>query len=546
MRVINIDLANLLPVYECGNCGEANAAKITVDVSSISDNADFFVFVFKNAYSEMFCSEKFEASKEKNDIEITLNQQLTKTPSEIMVIEAYSIDENNEIVLLRKSSVINLLFDSSLSSDKAIEFDKELFGLYKELFDKTNELNSGLDILNKQITVVNAASEEANESAETALTAADNANNVAASLIESKNNGEFNGPQGEKGEKGDTGATGAQGEKGDAGPQGPAGEDGKAASINIGKVTTGAPGSQASVTNTGTDSAAVFDFLIPQGDKGDTGATGPQGEKGDTGPKGDKGEDYSLTEDDKLEIADIVEKMSGKKLTTFICFSLEELYQAAEDITANLANYSPLLLIPMFEDKENDIEYGCGQIIVDPNGSGSIDSSIVLPLCYVEEPYTWEKDKALETCDTFVQLFESYSLYRMLDKPEEVKYSSVSYIEYSKISGQAFSTSPLKYFIFDMNVSPDNSYIKGTVTLRINDSFCTLDFNSIYSSGLPVSLYLEIVFTIGGLIFINGTAKSSMGELAIHKNIGGNGVSHATKIAIEKSATVNQAYGRRY
>uniref|UniRef100_UPI0040297104 collagen-like triple helix repeat-containing protein n=1 Tax=Eubacterium sp. TaxID=142586 RepID=UPI0040297104 len=266
MRVINIDLASLLPVYECGNCGEANAAKISVDVSSIIENVNFFVFVLKNAYSELFCSERIEAPKDKDSIEITLNQQLTKTPNEIMVIEAYSVDENNEIDLLRKSSVINLLFNSSISSDKAIEFDKELFGLYKELFDKTNELNSGLDILNEQITVVNAASEKADESAETALTAADNANNVAASLIEAKNNGEFNGAPGEKGEKGDTGATGAQGPQGekgdtgatgpqgeqgpqgpegDTGPQGPAGENGKAATITVGSVTTAQPGTSA-------------------------------------------------------------------------------------------------------------------------------------------------------------------------------------------------------------------------------------------------------------------------------------------------------------
>lgn len=294
MREITIDLATPLPVYDCGNCGEANAAKITVDVSSISENADFFVFVFKNAYSELFCSERIEAPKDKDSIEITLNQQLTKTPNEIMVIEAYSVDENNEIDLLRKSSVINLLFDSSISSDKAIEFDKELFGLYKELFDKTNDLNSGLDILDKQITVVNAASEKADESAETALTAADNANKVAASLIEAKNNGEFNGAPGEKGEKGDTGATGAQGPqgekgdtgatgaqgeagpqgaKGDTGPQGPAGEDGAAATVTVGTVTTGDPDTPASVTNSGTENAAVLDFLIPKGEKGDSAFT---------------------------------------------------------------------------------------------------------------------------------------------------------------------------------------------------------------------------------------------------------------------------------
>ena len=42
-------------------------------------------------------------------------------------------------------------------------------------------------------------------------------------------------------------------------------------SISVGSVTTGAPGSNASVTNSGTSTNAVFDFVIPRGDKGDQG-----------------------------------------------------------------------------------------------------------------------------------------------------------------------------------------------------------------------------------------------------------------------------------
>ena len=61
------------------------------------------------------------------------------------------------------------------------------------------------------------------------------------------------------------------------------GTDGIAATIEVGTVTTGEAGSSASVTNSGTESKAVFDFIIPKGDKGDTGPQGPQGEKGDTG-----------------------------------------------------------------------------------------------------------------------------------------------------------------------------------------------------------------------------------------------------------------------
>lgn len=58
---------------------------------------------------------------------------------------------------------------------------------------------------------------------------------------------------------------------------GSSGGTGTAATIEVGTVTTGEAGSSASVTNSGTTSAAVFDFVIPRGDKGE------KGEKGDTG-----------------------------------------------------------------------------------------------------------------------------------------------------------------------------------------------------------------------------------------------------------------------
>jgi hypothetical protein len=53
--------------------------------------------------------------------------------------------------------------------------------------------------------------------------------------------------------------------------RGPQGDDGTAATIAVGTVTTGDAGSDAAVTNSGDSSAAVFDFTIPKGDKGDPG-----------------------------------------------------------------------------------------------------------------------------------------------------------------------------------------------------------------------------------------------------------------------------------
>lgn len=73
--------------------------------------------------------------------------------------------------------------------------------------------------------------------------------------------------KGDKGDKGDTGATGPQGIQGDKGDKG---DTGTAATIAAGTVTTGTP---ASVTNSGTSSAAVFDFVLPGDVEGPASAT---------------------------------------------------------------------------------------------------------------------------------------------------------------------------------------------------------------------------------------------------------------------------------
>ena len=85
---------------------------------------------------------------------------------------------------------------------------------------------------------------------------------------------------------------GPRGEKGETGAQGPAGADGApgaAATVAVGTVTTGAAGSTASVVNAGTSSAAVLNFVIPRGDKGETGAQGPAGADGADGAQGPAG-----------------------------------------------------------------------------------------------------------------------------------------------------------------------------------------------------------------------------------------------------------------
>ena len=65
-----------------------------------------------------------------------------------------------------------------------------------------------------------------------------------------------------------------RGPQGEPGTPGAPGAAGTAATIAVGNTITGNPGTNAAVVNTGTNSAAVFQFTIPRGEKGEPGQNG--------------------------------------------------------------------------------------------------------------------------------------------------------------------------------------------------------------------------------------------------------------------------------
>ena len=73
----------------------------------------------------------------------------------------------------------------------------------------------------------------------------------------------------------DTGTIrGPQGPQGPAGTDGSDGADGTAATIVVGNTFTGLAGTDAAVVNSGTNNAAVLQFTIPRGEKGEPGTNG--------------------------------------------------------------------------------------------------------------------------------------------------------------------------------------------------------------------------------------------------------------------------------
>lgn len=120
------------------------------------------------------------------------------------------------------------------------------------------------------------------------------------------NAGNVRGPQGSQGIQGNPGADGNDGTDG---------TNGISPTISIGTITTGAAGSSAFVTNSGTSTNVTLNFTLPRGATGAIGPTGPTGANGgtdivlDTTPQlgGDlasNGNNIHIADDDKIELGD--------------------------------------------------------------------------------------------------------------------------------------------------------------------------------------------------------------------------------------------------
>ena len=113
--------------------------------------------------------------------------------------------------------------------------------------------------------------------------------NNAVSTYVTAHKEELKGDKGDKGDAGEKGDTGAKGEKGDKGDTGATGANGITPTLKVGSTSTGNAGTNASVTMTDNNNVYTLNFVIPKGDKGDTGAKGDAGAKGQDGAKGADG-----------------------------------------------------------------------------------------------------------------------------------------------------------------------------------------------------------------------------------------------------------------
>ena len=126
------------------------------------------------------------------------------------------------------SFVVILDVEENITEDSAVESQNE----YSALESLITQANETISAVTAATNAANSAASSANTAAGQANTAASSANNVAVEVKNKLDGGEF------------------------------------AATVSIGNVTTGDPGTNASVTNSGTENDAVFNFTIPRGDPG--------------------------------------------------------------------------------------------------------------------------------------------------------------------------------------------------------------------------------------------------------------------------------------
>lgn len=165
-----------------------------------------------------------------NSASITGNRVIVK-PTTQMFAESgkqfgqIQISKGTDILV---SFLLDFRIEKNIISETAVE-SKDEYGILDGLI---NNARDAVTSANNAASSANNAASSANEAAGDANAAAAAANNAAEELQEKVNAGDFT------------------------------------ASVTVGTVTTGNPGTQASVVNSGTDKDAVLDFTIPRGNTG--------------------------------------------------------------------------------------------------------------------------------------------------------------------------------------------------------------------------------------------------------------------------------------
>lgn len=267
-------------------------------------------------------------------------------------------------------------------------------------------------------------------------------------------------------------------------------------------------------------------FKGEKGDKGDTGAQGPKGENGD---------DYTLTQQDKIEIAELTKNILGAIMRAYFPRNEEELLSLTEEITLNFGNYSPVFIMPCVDSENLNAVYGEGYVLID-SGDGSIDNALVIPLCYSERPFTKSLEENIENFSEFFSNFGFYNSYKTLASTVQnglKVYNGIGDYDFTKYN-------PCK-MLFSFTL-PES--LGGILEIVVNGSKkITFSADSLVSSESDVTADVEIEIIGNNLIFrVTMFSDAGIKHFAQKQSVLGN----LSSLAIQNEVNVNYAYAKGY
>lgn len=229
MKIIPIRLTNKDVRTRIEYVQGTNSIPIILQVVDweIPEGSEARIYVKKPSGKEVYNS----AAVSGNEVTIQpTTQMFAEFGRQLGQVQIANSDDIAATFLLEFEIEKNLAFEST-----AVESSDE-YGILDELIKQAqaaiSDTQSATTQANAATSAANNATKTANAAANGANTAATAANNAAEELQEKVNAGDFT------------------------------------ASVTVGTVTTGNPGTQASVVNSGTDKDAVLDFTIPRGETG--------------------------------------------------------------------------------------------------------------------------------------------------------------------------------------------------------------------------------------------------------------------------------------
>lgn len=233
-------------------------------------------------------------------------------------------------------------------------------------------------------------------------------------------------------------------------------------SVKVGNTTTGTPGTDANVINSGTDQNVVLDFIIPRGETGEIGPQGPVGPKGDnaTFPTATEGQILVANANGEFQATDDL-----KQTTQNITALQEEVQEIKNGPLTNIAGGTTGQVL--IKKSNADYDYGW----MDDSGSGGSTHKlyrIQLNTGHIDDDaiYRFDGEEYKDIKDN-----TKWTVLPGSDLQSILKTGNIGYITMDSYSGNKAKSPLLELYVYISNTG------YWTISTNNNMALCEVSLN---------------------------------------------------------------------